>query len=277
MIPQIDFFGKSISRLIIGGNPFSGNSHVSREMDEAMRDYYSTERIKDALRRCLDCGVNTAQMRGDTHILRMLREFRLDGNAIHFIGQTASELGHYDGGVRAIREGGAFACYHHGSVTDWLVREGNEEELKRRLAVIRASGMAVGLGTHDPGLCHRAEREKWDVDFYMCSVYNVMKVPRESSAITGKANEGEPFDDEDRAAMYEFIRSTPKPCLAFKILGATRRCQTPATVREAFAEAFANIKPTDAVVVGMFQKGRDQVAENAAIVADILTEKRKTP
>ena len=59
--------------------------------------------------------------------------------------------------------------------------------------------------------------------------------------------------------MYDTIRRVPKPCMAFKILGATRRCGTPADIRNAFAEAYANIKPTDGVIVGMFPKICDQV------------------
>ena len=266
----VDFCGKSISRLIIGGNPFSGNSHVSGELDEAMLDYYSTRRIKDALFRSIECGINTVQARGDAHIIRIMREFRNEGGEMHFIGQTASEFGSFENSVRMLRRAGAYACYHHGTMTDILFKAGDTGALKQRLAVIRASGMAVGLGSHMPEVFHTAEREKWDVDFHMCCVHNISKVQRESSAVTGKANSGEPFDDEDRAVMYEFIRSTPKPCLAFKILGASRYCSTPETIRGAFQEAFDNIKPTDAIVVGMFQRDKDQVAENAALVSEIL-------
>ena len=60
--------------------------------------------------------------------------------------------------------------------------------------------------------------------------------------------------------MYEMIRRVPKPCLAFKILGATRRCTSQEQVRSAFIEAFENIKDTDAVVVGMFPQKEDQPA-----------------
>ena len=40
-------------------------------------------------------------------------------------------------------------------------------------------------------------------------------------------------------------------------------------MRAAFARAFESIKPTDAVVVGMFPRDSDQVAENAAIVREV--------
>jgi hypothetical protein len=52
--------------------------------------------------------------------------------------------------------------------------------------------------------------------------------------------------------MCETIRATPKQCLAFKILGAGRRCADQDDVAAAFRFAFDNIKPIDAVVVGMY-------------------------
>jgi hypothetical protein len=54
--------------------------------------------------------------------------------------------------------------------------------------------------------------------------------------------------------MCKVIRATDKTCLAFKILGAGRCCQTQEDVRAAFKFAFDSIKPKDAVVVGMFPK-----------------------
>ena len=67
---------------------------------------------------------------------------------------------------------------------------------------------------------------------------------------------------EDRARMCEVIRQTPKTCLAFKILAASRNCATQSDVRAAFQYAFSHIKPQDAVVVGMYPKHVDQVALN---------------
>ena len=271
-LPQVDFCGKRISRLIIGGNPFSGNSHQNARLDAEMEDYFTTQRIKDTLLKCLENGVNAAQLRGDKHIARILREFRLEGNEIHWIGQTAPEMTPFENNVRFIRNNGAFSLYHHGTVTDALFKNGEYAEIERRLRVIRESGMAVGLGSHMPEVFEYAETHHWDVDFYMCCVYNISKIDRVSSAITGKMNSGEPFDEEDRQKMFAFIRSTDKPCLAFKILGAGRRCTSDADVESAFREALTSIKPSDAVIVGMFPRDKDQVTENANLVRKILEE-----
>lgn len=270
LVPTIDFGRHSISRLIIGGNPFSGNSHVSAQMDDEMQDFFTTDIIKKALFHCMECGINTMQLRADKHITRIIREFRQEGGQMNWIAQTTPELKSFDGSIKQMVGYDPIAIYHHGTETDGLFKDGEYEEITRRLKLIRQSGKLVGLGTHMPEVIEYAESHHWDIDFYMASVHNLSKITRVSSATTGIANQDEPFDDEDRPLMYEAIRSTEKPCLAFKILGATRRCQSSDTVYAAFGEAFQNIKPYDAIVVGMFPKGHDQIAENAAFVQRIL-------
>lgn len=270
MLPTINFGGHNVSRLIIGGNPFSGNSHVSSAMDEEMEDYFTTENIKKTLFRCQECGINTMQLRADKHIFRIMREFHLEGGNLHWIAQTAPEIGSFEGNIKQLIKYNPIAIYHHGTVTDSLFKNGKYDEIKNRLKILRQTGKLVGLGTHMPEVIEYAEEHNWDIDFYMASIHNLSKIDRVSSAVTGKSNSEEPFDDEDRKIMYHTIRSTEKPCLAFKILGATRKCQSPETVKAAFEEAFENIKPIDAIVVGMFPKVRDQVYENAKMIEEIL-------
>jgi len=71
--------------------------------------------------------------------------------------------------------------------------------------------------------------------------------------------------------MTHTIRQVSKPCIAFKALAAGRHCQSTESVRRALRYAFANIKSTDVVLLGMWQKYRDQVDENATLVRQILT------
>jgi hypothetical protein len=69
--------------------------------------------------------------------------------------------------------------------------------------------------------------------------------------------------------MFKVIRAARKPCLAYKILAAGRRVESPAQVRQSFEIALGQIKPTDAVIVGMWQQLGDQVGENAQTVRGI--------
>lgn len=263
MLPTIPLGEANISRLIVGGNPFSGNSHVSRRMDADMEDFFTTERIKQTFRACESSGINAAQLRGDKHILRILREYRLQGGRMHWIAQTTPESLSFETNIRQIASYGPVAIYHHGTVTDALFKAGEYQELQRRLEIIRQTGVPVGLGTHMPEVIEYAETHSWHVDFYMACVYNLSRANRVSSAVTGISNEEEPFFEEDIPVMYRMIRQVHKPCLAFKILGATRRCATQDQVRDAFLEAYANIKPSDAVVVGMYPRDIDQMTLNS--------------
>ena len=272
MLPTIELAGHKISRLIIGSNTFAGNSHVSCEMDEEMENYFTTDNIKKTLFRCDECGITAMQLRADRHIFRLMREYRNEGGKMLWIVQTAPEIFPFDNNIKQIIKNDPIAIYHHGTVTDELFKQGNLDELKRRLQLIRDTGKAVGLGTHMPEVIEYVEENNWDIDFYMASVHNLSYQDRGSSAVTGKANEGERFEDEDRPLMYKAIRATSKPCLAFKILGATRKCATSESVKAAFEEAFTNIKPIDAVVVGIFPKTKDQVYENSKFVEEILAK-----
>lgn len=241
MLKTIDLCGTQVTRLIIGGNPFSGHSHISNEMNEEMTDYFTTQRIKDTLKRCQECGINTMQLRADAHIMRIIREFRSEGGELNWVAQTASEVSSLKGNVNSMMKYNPIAIYHHGTVTDNLYKAGKIDELKERLKIIKDSGVPLGLGTHMPELVKRAEDEDWGIDFYMTCVHNLSKVDRISSAITGKFNNGEPFDHEDRALMYDAINYTDKPCLVFKIMSAGRLCETDDMVRGAFKEAFSKI------------------------------------
>lgn len=263
MLPVIRLNDLEVTRLIIGGNPFSGNSHWSDERDWEMRDFYTNDKIKETLFHAEECGINSMLLRGDMHIMRLLMEYWKEGGKMNWIGMTGSEFLSFDGNVRQMVRYGAKALYHHGSVTDELVKKGDYAELKRRIDVMKSYGIPVGLGTHMPEVIRYAEEHEWGVDFYMACVYNISRTDRVSSSITGQANGAEIFDESDIPIMYRQIRETPKPCLAFKILGAARRCDTQETVKQAFNEAFENIKPTDAVVVGVYPKDLDHVALDA--------------
>ena len=226
MLPTIQLGDTKITRLIIGGNPFSGNSHVSAAMDDEMQDYFTTDKIKGILHNCELNGINAAQMRGDKHIMRILREYRLEGGRIEWLVQTASEIESLEGNVSSIMKYKPAAIYLHGTTTDALFKKGDIEGIKRRLNIIRASGRPVGLCSHMPEAIRRCEEENWGADWYMCCVYNLSRADRVSSAITGKANEDEPFFEEDIPVMYEAIRSVKKPCMAFRYRGhqAVRNC-----------------------------------------------------
>ncbi|MDZ7620305.1 MAG: hypothetical protein U1E05_25160, partial [Patescibacteria group bacterium] len=71
---------------------------------------------------------------------------------------------------------------------------------------------------------------------------------------------------DDPPRMFKAIRQTRRTCLAFKILAAGRLSDRPAWVEQAFRDTLASIKPTDGVIVGIYDRYSDQPAECAALV-----------
>jgi hypothetical protein len=268
-LPEVSLGSVKVSRLMIGGNPFSGNSHISAELSDEMLNYYSTANIKVVLRDCERCGITAVQLRGDMHIRRVLREYWNEGGKIKWLAQSAPEMGDFPTHIQQLKGWGASAMYLHGGVTDDHFKRGELGVMRERLKLARDLGIAIGLGTHNPEVIEEVESQGWDLDFYAACLYNLSREPRESFVATGRLSEEE-FDPEDPPRMCRTIRQASKPVVAFKILGAGRQCGTPEDVRKAFEFAYTSIKPTDAVTVGVFCKDKNQVEENAAITRDIL-------
>jgi hypothetical protein len=107
------------------------------------------------------------------------------------------------------------------------------------------------------------ENKGWDVDFYQGSFYR-------SSGGLDQSKGREVFEEEARQSMAKTLGQVSKPCIAYKILGANRHCQTPADVEAAIRFALRSIKPSDVILVGMWQKYKDQVAENVGVVRKVL-------
>ncbi len=80
---------------------------------------------------------------------------------------------------------------------------------------------------------------------------------------------GDTFFAEDAPRMCAVIQKIQKPCLAYKILAAGRKCQSPREVRQTFEWTFKNIKPADAVIVGLYPRYTDQISEDTQIVREI--------
>ena len=271
-LPTVEIGGAPVTRLVIGGNPLRGYSHRNPDLDRDMREYHTNDNAARTLLRAEECGINTMQSRGDDIVCDMVRAYRDAGGTMQWIVQTASEKPDLFQHIREIAALDPIAIYWHGSMTDRMWSEGRMQELEDYLKAIRDSGKLVGVACHMPHVLRWIEDQDWDVDFFMTCFYNLAKIKRESMLVSGRFVE-EPFDDEDREPAVEFINSTSKPCIAYKILAASRKCGTEAELRRAFQYAYDNIKPGDLVNVGMFQKHADQIGENTTIVREILKAK----
>jgi hypothetical protein len=269
-LPTTEFFGHEVSRLICGGNPLSGFSHVSAELDREMIEYYNMPNLQNLLHVCWSQGINTFQSRGDRHQMRMYLEHQQNGGQMMWIAQTASEFASILGNIAEIARYKPVAIYHHGTHTDNSWHTGAIDQVRDLVKGIHDQGLPAGVGTHIPEVLEYMEAKGWETDFYMCCFYNLARQYKSAPAVDQEAYKRDKFPAEDPARMTAVMRQVHKPCIGFKIMAASRNCSTRQSTEEAFRFAFANIKPIDIVNVGMFQKHKNQVKENAEIVRAIL-------
>jgi hypothetical protein len=272
MLPTVDLGGRQVTRLICGGNPLSGFSHLSAELDWEMIEYYTMPNIQALLDECLRQGVNTFQSRGDRHQMRTYLEHRLNGGCMQWIAQTASEFASHRANVAEIARYQPIAIYHHGTHTDNSWHTGQIDSIHDVVKAIHDEGLPAGIGSHIPEVIEYIEEKGWETDFYMCCFYNLARGYKSAPAVEQNAYAQDRFPPEDPVRMTAVMRGVGKPCIGFKILAASRNCRTPENTRRAIRFAFDNIKPTDMVDVGVFQKYHNQIAENAALVREVFSE-----
>ena len=157
---------------------------------------------------------------------------------------------------------GLIGVAHHGEVTDRLFKQGKLDVVHDCLKRIRDAGLLVGVSTHMPAVVDAVESKGWDVDYFQTCVYERNRTEDELQKLLGHVPiPREVFLKDDPPRMFKAIRQTKKTCLAFKILAAGRRND----VEAAFRETFAAIKPTDAVIVGIYDEFSDEAAKNSQI------------
>ena len=119
-----------------------------------------------------------------------------------------------------------------------------------------------------PDVVDTIESKGWDLDYYMTCIYERHRTAAELEKLLGQAPipAGEVYLPNDPPRMFKAIQQTKRPCLAFKILAAGRLSDHRQWVERAFRETLQSIKPSDAVIVGMYDQYADQAADNAAMV-----------
>ncbi|MBN2132705.1 MAG: hypothetical protein JW741_24605 [Sedimentisphaerales bacterium] len=275
-LPCVRWGQHRISRLIIGHNPIKGWSHYSDELTAEMKAWHSDRsRVLATLRRCEECGINTAQF-GGTDMHTILQEHRATGGRMQWI---ATFYGNDDGnlgiGQRVDIETELkrilavdpvpIGIQHFGERTDRLYFDGRLDAVREAMKRLRDTGLLIGVCTHLPEVAETVASENWDLDFLQLSFF---------TAYAGTLRPGidrtcEIFEDEDRERMARLISQLDKPCIVFKVLGANRKCGTEQDVQTAMQYAYAHIKDDDVVCVGMWQKHKDQVGQDADIVRNI--------
>ncbi len=276
LLPCVEWKGRRISRLLLGHNPFKGQSHFEAGLDAEMKEWFDPAAGNDlaVLRRAEECGINTCQFGAEAMFDRLRRHTAAGGNL-----QWIATL--YDSGSRWSPTAPSFeqelagilemdpkpiGIQNFGENSDTYFISGQMPRLREKMKRLRDTGLLIGVCTHLPEVVETIEEQGWDVDFYQTCFYTVYSLLSERQIDRSR----ERYDDAARDRMAAFVRRASKPCIAFKVLKANRHCATDEDVRAALEFAYAHIKPTDVVCVGMWQKHKDQVGQNAQWVREIL-------
>ena len=264
-LPQIPFGEHRLSRLIAGSNTVNGGSHLSRFVNAQMRRYFTPEQVQAFFGQCQEQGINTYQASKGN--LGAYRQYVDQGGRMHYLALW-NERPDDPTALDELVAGGTIGIVHHGEVTDVMWKEGRIDEAREACKQIRDAGAMVGVSTHIPDVVDHVVSAGWDVDFFMCCVYERHRTREELQALLGHVPipVKEVYLEDDPPRMFAVMRQTEKPCLAFKILAAGRLCDKPEWVEAAFKSAFEQIKADDAVIVGMYPEYEDQVAINAEYV-----------
>ncbi len=267
-MPQIRLGPHSISRLICGANPFNGGSHLSVFVNLEMRRHFTPRQILKTLRRCQEVGINCWQSGGESY--KLWRRFVEGGGQMHYIAIESGDLAKPEtlARIQTLAKAGCIGIAHHGEATDSLFKNHRLDTIQDYLKRVRDAGMQVGVSTHMPAVVDAIESKGWDLDYYMTCIYERHRGPAELRELLGHIPipVGEVYLMDDPPRMFKAMQATKRPCLAFKILAAGRLSERPELVSTAFRDTFAAIKPTDAVIVGLYDRHTDQPAENAGLV-----------
>ena len=253
-----------ISRLIIGGNQFSGWSH-SRDLSylrELFLAYSTEEKIMETLEKCEQEGINAIITASSKYLNKFWNQ---RGGKIQWIAQTHPKANDLTSNIQKAVDNGAIGAYVQGGVGDSFVKNGRVDLLGKAVDFIKSKGLIAGIGGHSVEVPVAVEKAGIDVDFYMKTLHHGdywSATPKEKR-VEFNVDTGSPYDHDNIWSVspertIEFMKKVKKPWIAFKVLAAGAIHPS-----EGFEYAFAN--GADFACVGMFDF---QITENALIAGD---------
>lgn len=272
ILSKIKFHEHEITKLLVGSNPLYGYSHFNNVLDKMMREWMTQDRRIEVLKRAEQAGINTWQVHYNDSSIDDWKRYRAEGGAMKVLLLADFDLMKNWKLLPEVAKLKPIGVGHHGNRTDERFRAGEMNIVRDFTKAVHDAGMPAGVSTHNPAVVAYIEEKGWDIDYYMTCLYRVSRTPEETRKEIGEAPLGETFLEKDPERMTAMVRKTTKTCFAFKLLGAGRQIARPENIEAAFRYALTNIKPQDAVIVGMFPKFKDEVSENVSLVRRISAE-----
>ena len=261
-LPMVDLFGHSVTRMFVGANPFWGWGHRGGLLTKFLQQYHTIDRIVETLHACQRAGINTWQTNYDKKFHEVWTRFNDEGGSMNLV----LLYDHRETTVEKLAEYKPVAILHHGNVTDDLFRAGKMNVVSDFIKKAHDCGFPSGPSTHNPMVVEYCLEKNWDVDIFQTCMYVQSRTRDEWQTLLGFKPLEETYVNSDPERMCRAIRSTDKPCLAFKILAAGRLADRQEEREGAFKFAYENIKPGDCVIVGMQSAFGDQISENVNYV-----------
>jgi len=286
-MPTVRFGKHEIGRLIFGVNAPGAHFSIKEGMDA--RAWNTPERVLLQNRRMEELGINCMEA-GDRRMSQYNAEH---GGKMLFSARGSAKTGRESAErpwlhPKEIAKRGPISIHHQGAGdngTDAWWRQGKLNAVREYCKMVRDTGVLVAVTSHRPEVFMEIESQGWDVDYYMTCLYkygrthtewvkafasNPEMMPVEIGYPTESNSElygGEiAFVQGDPPEMLKVVKQCKKPCWVYKLLASTRLTQREDIAESRFKEILANIKSTDAVVVGMWDKYMDEFAINKEYV-----------
>jgi hypothetical protein len=282
-MPTVRFGKHEIGRLVFGVNGPGAHFSVKEGMDA--RAWSTPERVVQQNKRMEELGINCMEA-GE----RRMAQYNAESNGkMLFSARGSAKTGKEDASrpwvhPKEIAKRGPISIHHQGAGdngTDAWWRQGKLNAVREYCKMVRDTGVLVAITSHRPEVFMEIESQGWDVDYYMTCLYKYGRThsewvksfasnPGMMPVEIGYPTEGNSelyggeiaFVQGDPPEMLKVIKQTKKPCWVYKLLASTRLTQRQDIVEDRFKYILSNIKSTDAVVVGMWDKYQDEYALN---------------
>jgi hypothetical protein len=265
-MPTVPFGPHRISRLVLGSNPIRGTTHtLPRQMNLALQEFYTVHRAVQLLRRCEQVGINYFQTEPHPVVTEALKRYRDMGGKLQFMATVTGAMKRDPQPTEDLFAAGPTSTNIMGETVDGAYRRGRMEEIHDMLKGLHDRGLFAGIGSHSPEVVEYIEDKGWETDFYVLCAYNLRRSQEEWQRLLGEdLPTGEIYLSGDPARACATVRQIDKPCILFKILAAGRLIGR-GREEKAFQFILDNIKPTDAVDVGMSIMVADEPKLNAEL------------
>ena len=175
VLPVVPFGKHRITRLIAGANPIYGYSHFNYLFSAHMGEYHTTERVLSFLNELERGGLNTWQASWSERLETDWLKYKEQGGKLQLLVLSRPDFNDRPEILERVMKLKPMGIAQHGVSTNRFWDAGQFDQCKDYLKRIRDTGAMVGLSCHNPLEVEYSEEKGWDVDYYMTSLYYMIR------------------------------------------------------------------------------------------------------